>query len=68
MATPPGEQAGCTRYSVAYFLRSENNASIRRLESDGVIPQPVDGEEGEDMRVQDWQRKKVKSKYSKLNA
>ena len=59
VATPPGEQAGCTRYSMAYLMRPEANVSMRRFVGGGVIPQPVDGEEDEDIRAEDWQRRRV---------
>ncbi|RAL06155.1 putative oxidoreductase, 2OG-Fe(II) oxygenase family [Aspergillus ibericus CBS 121593] len=33
---PPGEQGGCTRYSVVYFARAEDDVPLRRLEGEGI--------------------------------
>ena len=59
VATPPGEQAACTRYSIAYLVHPEANASMRRLQGGGIIPQPGDGEEDEDVRAEEWGRIRV---------
>lgn len=64
VATPPGEQAGCTRYSLAYFMRPSNDVSMRRLESGGVIPQPAEGEENEDMSLEEWGWRITALKYA----
>ncbi|KAF1955016.1 Clavaminate synthase-like protein [Byssothecium circinans] len=56
---PPGAQAGCDRYSVAYLIRASGDANMRRL-SGGRIPDeeadglPVD----DDMLAGEWERKK----------
>ena len=56
VATPPGQQAGYPRYSLAYLLRPEASASMRRLEGGGVIPQLADGEQEDGLCAQDWER------------
>lgn len=63
VATPPGEQASCERYSLAYFLRPGNHVSMRRLESIGVIPRPAEGEENEDMSLEAWGWRLTAQKY-----
>ncbi|KAJ5648660.1 hypothetical protein N7490_005032 [Penicillium lividum] len=35
---PPGEQAECTRYSLVYFARPEDDVVLRRLEGDAIPP------------------------------
>jgi hypothetical protein len=52
VVSPPGEQAGETRYSVVYFSRPGNEVELRRLEG-GVIP-VGEGVEGEVMSAKDW--------------
>ena len=59
VATPPGEQSCCTRYSIAYLVHPEANVSMRRLGGGGVIPQPVDGEDEGDVRAEEWGRIRV---------
>lgn len=61
VVTPPGEQAGCTRYSMAYLVRPEANVSMRRLgDGGGVIPMPADGEEvDDDIHAKDWERRRT---------
>ena len=59
VAAPPGEQAGCKRYSIAYLVRPEANVSMRRLVGGGVIPQLDDGEEDEDVCAKDWEKMRV---------
>lgn len=56
VATPPGLQAGCSRYSMAYLLRPEAGASMRRLDGGGVIPRLADGEREDGLCAQDWER------------
>ena len=53
VATAPGKQAGCTRYSVAYFVRPAHTVSMRRVPGGDVIPDPEEGEEEEDIRAED---------------
>ena len=55
VATPPGEQAGCERYSLAYLVRPESNASMQRLKGSDVIPRVPDGETKETLSVKDWE-------------
>ncbi|TGO44896.1 hypothetical protein BCON_0448g00050 [Botryotinia convoluta] len=52
--TAPGEQAGVTRQSLAYLVRSEKNASMKRLESKEVIPRLEEGEQEEERSVSEW--------------
>jgi isopenicillin N synthase-like dioxygenase len=54
VATAPGQQAACTRYSVAYLVRPEANASMRRLDS-SVIPPPAEGVDEEILCARDWE-------------
>ena len=59
VATAPGQQAGCTRYSVAYFLRPASTVSMRRVAGSDVIPDPEEGEEDEDISAKDWEKIRV---------
>lgn len=61
--SPPGEQAGETRYSVVYFCRPEDEVLLRRLDDgdgDGsgkgvVIPELGEGEgEEEEVCAREW--------------
>jgi len=52
VATAPGQQAGWTRYSLAYLVRPESNVSMRRLAGSEFIPDPDEGEEDEDICAQ----------------
>ncbi|KAL6720889.1 hypothetical protein ACLMJK_002814 [Lecanora helva] len=56
VATAPGRQAESPRYSLAYFLRPEATASMRRLHGDGVIQPFVDGEGEDDVSAKDWEK------------
>lgn len=56
VATAPGQQAGCTRYSVAYLVRPASDVSMRRLAGGDVIPDPDEGEEEEEICARDWER------------
>lgn len=56
IATPPGLQAGCPRYSVGYFLRAEASASMRRLQEGDVIPRLAEGEEENSLCARDWEQ------------
>ncbi|MCJ1283109.1 hypothetical protein MMC26_002436 [Xylographa opegraphella] len=55
VATPPGRQAECERFSLAYLTRPESSASMQRLESGSVIPRLANGEEKETLNVKDWE-------------
>ncbi|TGO18777.1 hypothetical protein BPAE_0364g00010 [Botrytis paeoniae] len=54
VVTAPGKQAGVTRQSLAYLVRSEKNASMKRLESKGVITRLEEGEQEEERSVSEW--------------
>ena len=56
VATAPGQQAGCTRYSVAYLVRPASTVSMQRVGGGDVIPDPEEGEEDEDICAQDWEK------------
>ncbi len=51
---PPGVQGDCTRYSLVYFNRPENEVMLRRLEGSDKIPPLMDGEVEEVINSQDW--------------
>jgi isopenicillin N synthase-like dioxygenase len=54
VVSPPGEQAGETRYSVVYFARPEDEVVLRRLEGSDVIPELKEGQEDEGMNSREW--------------
>ena len=56
VATPPGQQAGCPRYSLAYLLRPAAAASMRRLEGGDIIPRATDGEQEDSLCALDWEK------------
>ena len=56
VATPPGQQASCPRYSLAYLLRPEAAASMRRLEGGDIIPRATDGKQEDSLCAQDWEK------------
>ena len=56
VVTPPGQQASCPRDSLAYLLRPEAAASMRRLEGGDVIPRVADGEQEDSLCAQEWER------------
>lgn len=51
---PPGEQATLVRNSLAYFLRPEDEALLRRLEGSDVIPPLESGVVEEIMTSLEW--------------
>lgn len=53
VVSPPGEQGGCTRHSVVYFARPEDDVLLRRLEGSKLIPE-LDGTEEEEINSRDW--------------
>ncbi|CAD6581603.1 MAG: hypothetical protein ASARMPREDX12_000606 [Alectoria sarmentosa] len=59
VATPSGLQAGFLRYSLAYLLRPEAGASMRRLGGGGVIPRLADGEGEDSLCAQDWEKMRM---------
>jgi len=54
VVTPPGEQAGVTRQSLAYLVRPDRNLTMRRLKSSGVVPPPSEGDEEDTRLVDEW--------------
>jgi isopenicillin N synthase-like dioxygenase len=60
VVAPPGKQGSVARQSLAYLVRADNNATMRRLKSDGVVPGPGQGDE-ETFGVYEWAAKKVKA-------
>lgn len=59
VATAPGQQAGCTRYSVAYLVRPAATVSMRRLVGGDVIPDLEEGEEDDDICAKDWETMRI---------
>ena len=55
VATAPGQQAGCTRYSVAYLVRPAATVSMRRVAGGDVIPDCEEGEEDDAICARDWE-------------
>jgi isopenicillin N synthase-like dioxygenase len=62
VTAPPGEQVSCTRYSLVYFARPEDEVKLKRLEGSSVIPPLEDGVVEEDIRSVDWIRDKATAK------
>ncbi|KAF2865912.1 oxidoreductase [Massariosphaeria phaeospora] len=54
VVTAPGAQATVPRRSLAYLIRPERTASMRRLGIGSVIPRLADGEEAETRSVSEW--------------
>ncbi|KAL2796350.1 hypothetical protein BJX66DRAFT_324082 [Aspergillus keveii] len=54
VVSPPGEQANCTRYSLVYFARPEDNVPLRRLVGSSRIPALDEGVVEEDINSKDW--------------
>lgn len=52
--SPPGAQADCTRYSIAYFNRPNDNVLLKRLDGSNRIPPLADGVVEEPLTSQDW--------------
>ena len=57
----PGKQATCTRYSMAYLLRANKTANMKRLESDRIPSAEEDGEVDLDLSCQEWELKKTRA-------
>ena len=53
VVSPPGLQAECTRWSLAYFLRPGDEVVLKRLEG-SAIPGLGEGEVEEEVRSKDW--------------
>ena len=56
VATTPGQRASYPRFSLAYLLRPEAKASMRRLEGGDITPRVSDGEQENSLCVRDWGR------------
>ncbi|KAL3459163.1 hypothetical protein BJX64DRAFT_291561 [Aspergillus heterothallicus] len=52
--SPPGEQADCTRYSLVYFSRPEDDVPLRRLDGSSRIPALDENVVEEDINSKDW--------------
>lgn len=50
----PGAQAELIRYSVAYFLRPEDDVVLKRLDGSDVIPPLAEGEVEDDVTSKEW--------------
>ena len=59
VVTAPGQQAGCTRYSMAYLVRPAATVSMRRLVGGDVIPDLEEGEEDHDICAKDWETMRI---------
>jgi len=56
----PGEQSRVTRYSLAYLVRPDGNAPMKRLTGgDSLIPAPEEGEEDNLMNARQWEAHKA---------
>jgi len=52
----PGEQGKMTRYSLAYLVRPDGNALMKRLSGGGsLIPELEDGEDDNSMTAREWE-------------
>ncbi|CZR65015.1 related to gibberellin 20-oxidase [Phialocephala subalpina] len=57
---PPGEQGDFTRYSLAYLMRAESGASMKRLALKGSLIEPVkQGEEEIEITADEWVSRKT---------
>ena len=57
---PPGEQGNYTRYSVAYLVRPEGKASMKRLALEGsLIKEAGEGEEEIHLSAEEWTKRKT---------
>lgn len=54
VVSPPGEQANCTRYSLVYFNRPEDDVILRRLEGSARIPALDSGVVEDQVTSKDW--------------
>ncbi|KAF2785847.1 oxidoreductase [Melanomma pulvis-pyrius CBS 109.77] len=54
VVTAPGAQASVPRQSLAYLIRPDRNASMRRLEGSALIPRLKEGEQEETRSVSEW--------------
>jgi isopenicillin N synthase-like dioxygenase len=54
VVTAPGEQARVPRQSLAYLIRPERNATMRRIKGSTVIPPLPEGQEDDTRSLSDW--------------
>lgn len=54
VVSPPGEQANCTRYSLVYFNRPEDDVILRRLDGSSRIPPLSSGVVEDSVTSKDW--------------
>lgn len=59
---PPGDQVKCTRYSLVYFARPEDEVHLKRLDGGTVIPPLQEGYVEEDVSSKQWIKDKALSK------
>lgn len=58
VVAPPGEQQWVVRYSLAYQVKAEDGATMRRLNA-RRIPELGEGEKNNDMKVNEWAAERV---------
>lgn len=56
----PGKQGSVTRQSLAYLVRPDHDATMRRLKSNGVVPLASEGDEEEMLAADEWASRRVK--------
>jgi isopenicillin N synthase-like dioxygenase len=54
VVTPPGEQARVTRQSLAYLVKPDRMATMRRVKSSGVVPPPSEHDKEDTRSVDEW--------------
>jgi len=59
VVSPPGLQAGCTRYSLVYFCRPADEVLLKRLEGSDVIPELGEGVVEEEVDSRTWIKRKA---------
>lgn len=64
---PPGEQAKLTRYSVAYFARSETGKPMAALNQSDLVRSFADEVEEEPFTPEEWERQKARAVLSGKN-
>ncbi|CAD6564679.1 MAG: hypothetical protein ASARMPREDX12_002410 [Alectoria sarmentosa] len=57
----PGAQADCTRHSIAYLVRGNNDVSMKRLQSEKIPSAAADGDVEMDVLCGDWQINKSRA-------
>ena len=61
VAAPPGAQAACERYSLAYLARPEDSTTLRGLEGSRLIPKLAEGEFEDSITIRESATKKTVS-------